>query len=113
MALDRRGCRIGLDHAVSGGGEPLGERPANELFVVDDENGRCGHEGVQYTRRDRARSTDRVRSSRSNGLATMVAPSAAASSATSRVAKAVIRITGIAGLCWRMKDRRPRSTESG
>ena len=43
MALERLGGGFGLENAVALLAEPIGQRPANQLFVVDDEDGRRAH----------------------------------------------------------------------
>ena len=80
VALERRRGGVGLDDAIAFLREPLGQRPANQLLVVDDENRRRLHGmGLVYARRQRHRSTLwRPAWSSSKGLIrTTDAPSAA------------------------------------
>ena len=43
MLLERLGGRLRLDHAIAFLREPIVQRPANQLLVVDDENRGFGH----------------------------------------------------------------------
>ncbi len=70
------GRRLGFDYAVPFRSEPLGERPANQLLVVNDEDGGRLHDVLVYARASCTRVT---RSWTSNGLlTTRYAPSASA-----------------------------------
>ena len=41
--LERLRAVLGLEHVITIGGQPLGQRPSDQLFVVNDENRRVPH----------------------------------------------------------------------
>ena len=49
--LERDLAVFGLEHLVAGHGEPLGDRPANQLFVVNDQDGFVSHGQVVELRK--------------------------------------------------------------
>jgi hypothetical protein len=119
MTLQRRPRAVGFDHPIAVLREALGQRPADQRLVVDDEDGRRLHVGrilvrVGRVSRDERLTTRSEMSSRSNGLlTTRKVPRSSASRTMSSRPKAVMRITVACGASRRSADRSDRAADSG